>query len=204
MKHQSSRQLYAYWSRLRGDRIAPQRSEIDPNEIRQILGNTFILEAAASDAYVYRLAGTRICSAYCRELKGQPFLPLWTGSDLESIATLLKAVHVDGAIAVVGFTGFTARNQDITFELTLMPLCHEGRQINRILGSQSMADTPFWIGVHPIIRQEIHTLRLIWPDEAPHFLRTGAQVEEVEAAPAVTPQARRRFRHLLVFDGGKS
>ncbi|MCC2110829.1 MAG: PAS domain-containing protein [Hyphomicrobiales bacterium] len=204
MKHQSSRQLYAYWARLRGDRIAPQRSEIDPNEIRQILGNTFILEAAAPDSYVYRLAGTRICSAYCRELKGHDFLPLWSGSDRESIATLLKAVHVDGAIAVIGFSGYTERNQEISFELTLMPLCHDGREINRILGSQSMAETPFWIGIHPIVRHEIHSLRLIWPDETPHFLRKGEPIADIEAPPVVNPHARRRHGHLLVFDGGKS
>ena len=80
MKHASSRQLYEYWSRLRGNRMAPERSDIDPSEIRQILGNTFILEVRHPIDYVYRLAGTRICSAYCRELKGQEFLPLWPGT----------------------------------------------------------------------------------------------------------------------------
>ena len=44
MKHPTSRQLHAYWDRLRGERAAPERSEIEPGEIRNLLADSFILE----------------------------------------------------------------------------------------------------------------------------------------------------------------
>ena len=44
MKHSTSRMLFSYWDALRGERAAPERSEIEPGEIRHILADTFILE----------------------------------------------------------------------------------------------------------------------------------------------------------------
>ena len=77
MKHQVTRELFTYWDGLRGGRTAPERSDIDPAEIHQILGDTFILEYENQDSLNFRLAGTRLCGSFCRELKGRSFLDLW-------------------------------------------------------------------------------------------------------------------------------
>jgi hypothetical protein len=92
MKHATTRTLYDYWSRLRGRRPAPERFEIEPGQIRHILGDTFILEAVDLQTYNFRLAGTRLCSAYCRELKGRNILDLWLGKDREAVGALLGAI----------------------------------------------------------------------------------------------------------------
>ena len=73
MKHGVTQTLYNYWDNLRGARPAPNRSEVDPGEIRGLLGDTFILETNGPQDVRYRLAGTRLCSAHCRELKGRNF-----------------------------------------------------------------------------------------------------------------------------------
>ncbi len=44
MRFENSKQLYSYWLNLKGDRKAPDRSEIEPSDIRSLLGDTFILE----------------------------------------------------------------------------------------------------------------------------------------------------------------
>ena len=80
MKHLTSRELYDYWNRVRRGRPAPRRNEIEPGDIRRILADTFILEAAGRDRFPIRLAGTRMCGMYCREIKGGNFLDLWTAS----------------------------------------------------------------------------------------------------------------------------
>ena len=77
MKHATTRELYDYWNRVRGGERAPLRSAIEPSDIRRILGEMFILEVLDRDSYHVRLAGTRICALYCREIKGtQPARPV--------------------------------------------------------------------------------------------------------------------------------
>ncbi|MEZ5841046.1 MAG: PAS domain-containing protein [Hyphomicrobiales bacterium] len=204
MKHASSRRLYDYWSLLRGHRSAPDRSEIDPAHIRDILPDTFILEVTDRAEYIYRLAGTRICSSYCRELKERSFLSLWRDADIESLRRMLDGVRSDGAVAVIGVRGRNERGQETSIEITLLPLSYGGKSHNRILGSHANLDAPYWLGIYPVVSHEITSLRLIWPDETPSHLRQRSQ-EELDAIPAllpIMPQARRG--HLLVYEGGKN
>src|SRR6185436_10758974 len=77
MKHATSRELYQYWDRVRRGQPAPKRSDIEPSDIRRILADTFILEVTDRETYAIRLAGTRICALYGREIKGTNFLDLW-------------------------------------------------------------------------------------------------------------------------------
>ena len=78
MKHTSTLLIFEYWNRQRGDRSAPMRSEIDPAAIRHALGDTFMLAADFIDGIRFRLAGTRVCALFSREIKGEPFNALWT------------------------------------------------------------------------------------------------------------------------------
>ena len=77
MKHAASRELYAYWEERRGRRAAPERAEIEPGAIRGALSDAFILSLDAARGHPLRLAGTRVCALFDRELRGEPFLRLW-------------------------------------------------------------------------------------------------------------------------------
>jgi len=70
MKHAASRELYAYWEAKRGTRPAPERAEIEPGAIRGILSDTFILALDRGLGRPVRLAGTRVCALFDREIKG--------------------------------------------------------------------------------------------------------------------------------------
>jgi hypothetical protein len=212
MKHQVTRELYTYWDSLRGGRTAPERSDIDPAAIHPILGDTFILEYNDEDSQTFRLAGTRLCGSFCRELKGRNFLDLWKKEDLASIKILLTAVADDEAAAVIGFKGTTERDQTLEFETILLPLRHYGQPKTRILGAASPLDMPYWIGIWPLQELSVTSLRLIWPDERPSFLRSPEQAEPAKqnimptgSLPSVGAQTpQRRVGHLMVFDGGKA
>jgi hypothetical protein len=91
VKHTSTRLLFDYWNRQRGERSAPTRSEIDPAAIRHVLGDTFMLAADFIDAIRFRLAGTRVCALFGREIKGEGFCALWSGASSAQIATVAKA-----------------------------------------------------------------------------------------------------------------
>ena len=209
MKHTASRELYEYWNRVRGNERAPHRGAIEPSDIRRVLADTFILEVADREHFTVRLAGTRVCSIYCRELKGTDFFDLWQGNDRSAMATLGAAVTEDGAAAVVTIEATTQRGQSVPAELILLPLRHTGPTFDRVLGSLAAMERPYWLGTEPVIRQSIASLRLIWPDQVPNLMRRrsdtmprGRPAQGATVAPLHVPNSRRRG-HLFVVDGGK-
>ncbi len=209
MKHGASRELYEYWNRLRGTERAPQRSAIEPSDLRRVLADTFILEVAGREKYDVRLAGTRVWSIYCRETKGTNFLDLFAGEDRNAMATLAAAVSEDGAAAVVTLNVVTGRGDEGAAELILLPLKHgSAAAYDRVLGSLAMLERPYWLGTEAVTGQTITSLRLIWPDEAPTYLRRRTDTAAAAQRPLATvlpalPQSRRRG-HLYVVDGGKA
>ena len=80
MKHPSNQRLFEYWNERRGERLAPERADIEPGAIRQVLGDTFVIGASGVESHVFRLAGTRLCALFGRELKAESFTRLWQRS----------------------------------------------------------------------------------------------------------------------------
>ena len=63
----TSRCLYDYWLVIRGERVAPRRSDIDPSDIVPVLPYLGILDVEpAPRRYRGRLAGTRFVIRYER------------------------------------------------------------------------------------------------------------------------------------------
>lgn len=213
MKHGVTQTLYSYWDSLRGNRPAPNRSEIDPGDIRGLLGDTFILETNSTRDVRYRLAGTRLCSAHCRELKGRDFLRGWSVKDKEALESLIVAIKDDAAAAVIGINGHTEHGQILQMEMLLVPLNVPGEGRIRILGSCTPMDKPYWVGLHPILNQSISSLRLVWPDERPYFIDNQNKLNPIlprftaEGMAMPTPPlplgAERKVGHLTVYSGGK-
>ncbi|MBD8908896.1 PAS domain-containing protein [Methylorubrum zatmanii] len=202
MKHPTSRQLHAYWDRLRGERAAPERSEIEPGEIRNLLADSFILETdPARRSSAVRLAGTRLCALFGRELRGTSFVDLWGGPlGLGDPWRLVETVTCDTVGVVAGLTGFTARDESLDLELLLLPLRHRGKTQARILGSLSPHCIPTWLGSRPLLRIEAVSLRVL--ETAPP--ERAAMRSFVESLPQPANDARPvRFGHLLVHEGGR-
>lgn len=216
MKNGVTQTLYTYWDDLRGPRPAPNRSEVEPGRIRSLLGDTFILETSSPQVARYRLAGTRLCSAHCRELKGRNFLRGWSTKDREALESLLVAITDDAAAAVIGINGHTEHGLILPMEMLLLPLNVPGEGRTRILGACTPMDRPYWIGLHPILQQSITSLRLVWPDERPSFLGNTHRANPItprfqaDRAPLNVPAAalaqgaERQVGHLTVYQGGKS
>ncbi len=91
MKHASTRIVYEYWNKVRGDRLAPARVEIDPSKIRHALSDTLMLAADFVDQLRFRLAGTRVCALFGREIKGQAFAELCGESSRKMVEEQLSA-----------------------------------------------------------------------------------------------------------------
>jgi hypothetical protein len=186
MQQPTSLQLYAYWDRVRNGRFAPRRFEVEPAKIAALLPETFIAEGAGLLGCRFRLAGTKICEQFGRELRGADLLSLWNDTDRDAVASLLRTVLTDGAVGYGNFTAYTRTERHTGFEFVLLPLIHTGDAINRILGAITAIKSPFWLGAEPLVRQEIVALNLHWPDGSPAFMtQSGAEVISL---------ASRRFR----------
>jgi len=200
MKHSTSRLLHTYWDGLRRERAAPDRSEIEPGAIRNLLADSLILEVdvPASGAAI-RLAGTRVCALFGRELRANAFADLWGAPDADPWR-LIETVAVDTLGMVAGLTGTTARNETIDLELILLPLRHRGQTQTRILGALSPHAVPHWLGLRPVTRLRTTSLRVLGPelrrlDDAEATLR-NLPVPANDALPF-------RRGHLLVHPGGR-
>ncbi|SDG83434.1 PAS domain-containing protein [Pelagibacterium luteolum] len=216
MQQRSTKTLYSYWNEIRGARSTPERRDIDPTRIRDALAHTFILESDDGFDFNFRLAGSHICATYCRELKSRSFSTLWATRDHDALETLMRAVTEDHAVALVSFEGQTERGEKLSFELALFPLRHNGVTTSRMMGSLSALDTPYWLGIHPVIGQRITGLRLIWPDDRDTASPQGyasAMGNDIAAAvndihtpmpSSVSGVSARRYAHLSVIDGGKA
>lgn len=194
MKHASSRQVFEYWNERRGRRLAPERGEIEPGPIRRALGDTFILGEDAQGVFRFRLAGTRTCALFCREMKGTDFADLWAASERPHLLALIKSANDDAAGFVAGVTGRTATSAAAELELLLLPLRHSDRTQMRLLGVLAPLVPPYWLGTTPVESLSCGAVR--------HF----GPANRLVSAPRLVPGAEngRVRRGLTVFDGGRS
>jgi hypothetical protein len=200
VKHPSCHYLYNYWNRLRAGAVAARRGDIEPAAIRPVLGDAFILEVLDNDTFRFRLAGTRICSIYCREMKGLNFVDLWGKDDRRAITDVMTAVAKRGVVVSLGLNGHSDRGQTLGFEVLILPLRHVGPAFDRIIGAFGAIERPYWLGVHPVVRQDLTSLRLLTPDEDLAAARpeTRPTAEIVELSPGIV-----RRGTFVVHNGGK-
>jgi hypothetical protein len=195
VRHAASKDLFKYWETLRGSRAAPERGEIEPAEIRAILGDTFILEISMQFRTVsFRLAGTRLCSAYGRELKGLGFLALWSEDDNYDVAKLVSRVYRDNQPVLLGYAAQNGSGRFLEYEMLLLPLAKAADGNARILGIASPRTTPYWLGNEALVMNHLRSARNV---QAP----AQADAPMTQELPRSGPS--RRVQHLTVLDGGK-
>lgn len=164
MKHAVSRELFAYWNRLRAGRATADRGDIDPAAIRGILSDTFILDTAKGAASTFRLSGTRLSALFLREMKNTPMLDLWGEPDRTAAARLVQAVQDHGTPAIAGVHGRPEGCDLVELELLLLPIRHNGRTHERVLGSMAPFEIPSWLGLMSVHHLSMTSLR--WIDTA--------------------------------------
>jgi hypothetical protein len=193
MKHPASREMYAYWTARRGSRLAPNRSEIDPAAIPGVLGDSFMVTRDASAETVFRLAGTRICDMFGRELKGERFLSLWDARSHRDICMLLDHAADDAQGFVAGVTAEADGGHSVALELLMLPLFRAGTAEARSIGT--FATFP---AAHHLQLQSVSGLTLEgWRHVGPE-LEASLVPRDVELPPEA------HIRHgMIVVPGGR-
>ena len=121
MKHPSTREFFAYWDERRGSARAPDRSEIEPGAVRELLGDIFVLSYDAASGYPFRVAGTRVCALLRRDLKDRSFSGLFTPDTRRAIEDIIAVVSEEMLAAVAGITATAQDGSPAQLELLLLP-----------------------------------------------------------------------------------
>jgi hypothetical protein len=200
MRQAGSYELFSYWNELRCGRAAPERADIDPAAIRNVLADTFILEVDAARNYPICLAGTRFNALFDTEVRGSAFLPLWNENQRRDVASALQIV-TDGVCPVVAGARTAPPDYEQTeFELLLLPLRHLGKTHARVLGRIAPAKQPTWLGLIPVQTLDFLSMRVL---ETPH--------SETAPSPAKSKRSKRegdmsfasyeQRKHLRIYIG---
>jgi len=131
----SLRKLHAYWLAKKGDRAAPPRSAIQPDEIVALLPNVALIDVVGNiPRFRFRLFGTGLVKAYGQDITGKfaDEVDLDTiGPDI--IAQFTKVVReCQPAVARIRFTK-TGDHRYVQYERLALPLAETGTTVNMIL-----------------------------------------------------------------------
>ena len=193
MKHPSSQAVYAHWNERRGTRAAPERADIDPSAIRRALGDTIILAADFVETWRFRLAGTRVCALFNREIKGESLAALWREDDQKTLTSLTESMTAENIGAVMGLVGQAADGAEVDLEMLMLPLAHAGHARVRGIGVLAPLSPPYWLGTKPVTELRLTALRNIGPD-----------VDGVGAGLTLAPaQAPAEDKETILLDGGR-
>lgn len=194
MKHPSNRELFTYWNERRGRRLAPERADVEPSAIRRVLGDTFVVEVDSRANHPFRIAGTRLCALFARELKGESFIGLWHRPGQTALRELIAVVTEEKVGIVASVSGATTDETllPVKLEMLLLPLAYHVRSDARVLGALAPMAAPYWLGA-----------KAVGPLTLGMFRHIGDPIDAAQA-----PQFRAaagRLRHgLTVYDGGRT
>src|SRR5258708_488140 len=107
-------------------------------------------ELDAANSHSFRLAGTRVCALFGRELKGEAFVDLWALGSRGPITDLLAISTEESVGTVAGVTAHSATGETVDLELLLLPLGMRRPRLARTIGILAPLKAPAWLGASPI------------------------------------------------------
>ncbi len=198
MKNESIKDLHTYWSALCGRRSAPERVDIDPGSIRHLLSDVFLLDLDEKSGAIFRLAGTRICTLFGREVKDELFSNLFENRGRQEIERLISGVGKEEKPLVAGIVAHASNEQAVICELLFLPLRHRGQRSKRMLGMLSASEAM------PLFMKPVHylsmlTLKVLDDNTAHRALRSPSLMVGVPPEQIVS-----RHGHLVLINGERN
>lgn len=134
-KYPAIRDIRRYWQEVRGDRLMPMRSEIDPRRIDRALEFTFVLERLAPGVARFRLAGMHLNALMGMEIRGMPLTTLFLPDARREVSEALESVFDKPAMAVLSATGDRGIGKPpLDARMLLLPLVSDLGEVSRVLG----------------------------------------------------------------------
>ena len=128
-------QIEAYWEALRGSRLMPKRSEIDPRGIETALEYTFILERIAIGMARLRIACSHMNNLMGMEVRGMPLTSFITPTGRRQMGDILEEVFQRPSVCEVRLSAEVGHNKPaMDARMLLLPLKSDLGDVSRVLG----------------------------------------------------------------------
>ena len=128
-------QIDGYWEALRGTRLLPLRSEIDPRGLKGALEYCFVLERIAPGLARLRVAGSHLGDLMGMEVRGMPISSFLTSGSRKEFGQMLEEVFERPAKAVITLKAETGFGRPpLKAKMILMPVRSDLGDTSRILG----------------------------------------------------------------------
>lgn len=149
-----------HWQTLRGDRLRPLRSELDPAAFKPFLQNVGIFEVVAPDTTICRLAGTAFHRTLGFELAGRNVAELYGPTLFRAAGYRFQMMALQPCAAMFDLVLRFASGAENPHEIMLLPLEPETPD----------APPPLLVGIAPIRAVEWeNTAVLPQLDPSPNF-----------------------------------
>jgi hypothetical protein len=183
--HPNSRMLFHAFEKMRGERSAPAREDLDLKQIRKLVPSLFIAEHCASSGdFRWRLAGTAVSALMGHEVTGSAIAAGWDKCESNAIRRFLAGVSGTHQPGLLRMRFMTDRGQWIVAEMFAVPLMAADGLSTQVLGGLFTFPDPALKHYDAVTGREL----------LPAGLSSG------EPAAAL-PTENRRFR---VINGGRS
>lgn len=133
--------LCEFWDEVRGDRLLPSTSDIDPSQIAYILKDIAILDVIDPMNILYRLAGTGIAERMGEDPTGNNLIEMTAPETRAMVSKILHLIvsHPVGAIAT--YENIYSTGKRSLVESLYLPLQKAEGQSDRIVSVHSREKT---------------------------------------------------------------
>lgn len=134
-RHPSLVQIEGYWNSLRGERLVPNRSDVDPRGLTGALENAFVLERIAPGLARFRVAGMHLSDLMGLEVRGMPISAVFTPDARPKLSSALEATFQEPAQVWMRLEGEDGLGRSALMgEMLILPLRSDGGEVTRALG----------------------------------------------------------------------
>lgn len=168
IRHPGTRKLFSFWEKIRGEKAAPGRDDLDLRQIGPIVPNLLILERDhLHQTYKWRLAGSEIGQLYRQKLTSTNVLAGWSGFERNTLKQLFDAVVTGLQPCLVSYHLTTDTGQAIAAELVGLPLLARNRSRFHIFGGIFPLCDISNLNYSAITFLELGPARSIWTEPLP-------------------------------------
>ncbi|BCW88331.1 hypothetical protein sos41_14700 [Alphaproteobacteria bacterium SO-S41] len=141
MRQTAAKAILSYWQAIAPEAGgAPAHATVEPRALKAQLPDLFLVERLDRAVFAFRLAGTRLCARYGRELRDHDFVRLWPAAQQgEILAQLNRCLQTAQPVMLRGVAA-TLDGKPVGFEIVLMPLTDAEGRATRVLGAMLTDD----------------------------------------------------------------
>ncbi|MFN4166173.1 MAG: PAS domain-containing protein [Ferrovibrio sp.] len=130
--------LVAYWAGKRAGRRYPSRADIDPLELKSLLGHILLVDVERRDhgtlpRFRYRLFGTEFVFYHGKDLTGHWLDEIANREFRDELLAIYRSVAERGKMRTLSYD-YMVESQRHRFQAVLLPLSGDGTLVDIVLG----------------------------------------------------------------------